>query len=96
MTALDQRFGLSHSGNSEILFDWLRLSILNDYQPAFPALETFMTSIGRLKFLIPLYEALVATEQGGDRALDIYARARSGYHSTSWKYLDPMIGYSTD
>ena len=93
MAELDQRFQLTQTGNSEILFDWLRLSILNRYTVAYPVLEQFLTSVGRLKFLIPLYKAMQDTPDDRDRAARIYATARSGYHSLAWKTLDPIIGY---
>jgi aminopeptidase N len=53
---LDKTFGLSKRGNSEVLFDWLRIAIRNHYEPAMPSLEHFLTSQGRRKFLRPLYE----------------------------------------
>ncbi len=90
---LDSRFHLTHTGNAEIKFDWLRLSILNQYTPAYPTLDEFLTTVGRLKFLVPLYRALQATPAGQTRAARIYATARPGYHSTAWKILDPLVGY---
>ena len=90
---LDRRFQLTHTGNAEILFDWLRLSILNQYTPAYPTLDEFLTTVGRLKFLEPLYRALQATPAGQTRAARIYAAARPGYHSIAWKTLDPLVGY---
>ena len=36
---LDRAFGFSKSGNSEILFAWLRIAIRHHYAPAMPALE---------------------------------------------------------
>ena len=50
-----EAFGFSESGNSEVLFAWLRMAIRNHYKPAMPALERFLTSQGRRKFLKPLY-----------------------------------------
>jgi aminopeptidase N len=43
---LDKTFHLSSTGNSEILFEWLRIAIRNRYQPAFAPLERFLTSQG--------------------------------------------------
>ncbi|MCK4579107.1 MAG: leukotriene A4 hydrolase C-terminal domain-containing protein, partial [Candidatus Marinimicrobia bacterium] len=93
LVELDQRFQLTNSGNAEIQFDWFRLSILNEYAVAYPALEQFLTSVGRLKFIRPLYQALRTTEAGRVMATRIYQQARPGYHSAGWKYLDPLMGY---
>jgi leukotriene-A4 hydrolase len=89
---LDQAFGLTRQGNSEILFAWLRIAIRNRYEQAMPALEAFLTSQGRRKFLKPLYEDLMAQEEWG-RALArrIYQRARPLYHPVATGTLDQIV-----
>ena len=59
--------------------------------PALPALERFLTSQGRRKFLRPLYEDLMKTDWGQAEARRIYARARPLYHSLSTATLDPIV-----
>ena len=88
---LDRTFHLSERRNSEILFSWLRIAIRNKYEPAFPALERFLTSQGRRKFLRPLYEDLMKTDWGKPMAKTIYAKARPLYHSVSTATLDPIV-----
>ena len=88
---LDKAFGLSQRRNAEVLFAWLRVAIRNRYTPAMPALERFLTSQGRRKFLRPLYEDLMKTDWGKVDARRIYARARPLYHSLSTNTLDPII-----
>src|SRR5690606_13591448 len=83
MTALDRAFGFTESGNSEILYAWLRSAIRNHYAPALPALERFLTTQGRRKFIAPLFEDLVATDWGAPLARETYARARPTYHSVT-------------
>ena len=92
MTALDRAFAFSRSGNSEVLFAWLRLAIRHRYEPAMPALERFLTSQGRRKFLKPLYEDLMATDWGKADARRIYASARPTYHAVATGTLDPIVG----
>ena len=94
MAALDEAFELSDTGNSEVLFAWLRTAIRNRYEPAFPALERFLTSQGRRKFVAPLYGDLAATEWGRPMALRIYEEARPGYHSVSTGTIDQLLGWS--
>src|SRR5688572_26911213 len=91
MADLDRTFGLSQRRNAEVLFAWLRVAIRNRYAPAMPALERFLTSQGRRKFLRPLYEDLMKTDWGKVDARRIYARARPLYHSLSTNTLDPII-----
>jgi hypothetical protein len=92
LTDLDRAFGFSKSGNSEVLFAWLRVAIRHHYQPAIPALERFLTSQGRRKFLKPLYEDLMATEWGKQEARRIYSQARPTYHAVSTGTLDSIVG----
>jgi aminopeptidase N len=89
---LDSAFGLTASGNSEVIFAWLRIAIRHHYQPAMPALERFLTSQGRRKFLRPLYEDLMKQDWGGAEAKRIYRKARPLYHAVATGTLDPIVG----
>jgi leukotriene A-4 hydrolase/aminopeptidase len=91
MAELDAAFHLSQSGNSEIKFQWLMMAITNHYEPAFPRLTEFLTTVGRRKFLKPLYEELVKTKDGKERALAIYARARPAYHPMAAATIDAVL-----
>ncbi len=91
MAELEATFKLSNSGNSEILFAWLRKAIANRYEPAFPALERFLTSQGRRKFLAPLYTDLAKTDWGRTMAMNIYRRARPTYHPVSVGSIDTIL-----
>ena len=57
-----------------------------------PALERFLTSQGRRKFLKPLYEDLMTTAWGTSEAKRIYAAARPTYHAVSTTTLDAIVG----
>jgi leukotriene-A4 hydrolase len=92
---LDRTFHLSDSGNSEILFAWLKIAIRTHYTPAMPALEKFLTSQGRRKFLAPLYTDLSKTTWGRPMALDIYRRARPTYHSVAVNTIDGILDWKT-
>jgi len=91
LASLDQHFGLSERRNSEVLFDWLRITIRNHYEPAMPALERFLLSQGRRKFVRPLFEDLMKTDWGKAEALRIYAAARPSYHSVTVTTLDAIV-----
>jgi leukotriene-A4 hydrolase len=80
MAELDRTFALTETANSEIAFQWLLMALRSGYRPADPRLEEFLVAIGRRKFLKPLYEELVKSPEGRERALAIFARARPGYH----------------
>jgi leukotriene-A4 hydrolase len=89
---LDGTFRLSEQGNSEILFSWLQIVVRNRYQPAVPALERFLTTQGRRKFLRPLYTMLMEQgEWGQPIARRIYEKARPMYHPVSTGTLDAIV-----
>ena len=95
MAQLDAAFHFSQSGNAEIVHQWLLMAIRNDYAPAYPKLEEFLTSVGRRKFLKPLYAELVKTEAGRKRALGIYRKARPGYHPIAVATMDEILGWKS-
>ncbi|MBK9168455.1 MAG: M1 family metallopeptidase [Bryobacterales bacterium] len=92
LAALDRRFRLTQAGNSEILQQWLLLAVQAGYEPAYPKVEEFLRSVGRRKFLKPLYEELVKTTEGKRRAQAIYAKARPGYHPIATTTIDSIVG----
>ena len=92
MAEIDNAFGYSKSGNSEILAEWLVQSIRRGYDVD-KEVTDFLTRVGRRKFLTPIYSELIKTEQGKKRALEIYEMARPNYHSVSYITLDQMLGY---
>ena len=92
LAELDRTLNLSQSGNAEILFAWLQLALANRYQPAVPAAERFLLTMGRRKFVSPLFETLVGEgEWGRPIAERIYARARTGYHSVTSSTVDRIM-----
>jgi leukotriene-A4 hydrolase len=80
LAALDQRFKLTESMNSEIAHVWYRLAIANRYTAAYPAMERYMIRIGRRKLIVPLYRDLAGYPEGLKLANKIFAEARDGYH----------------
>ena len=88
---LDRAYRLTESGNSEILFLWLRIAIRNNYRPALPALERFLTSMGRRKFLRPLYRAMEENPKTKEMGRRIYAQARPTYHPIAASSIDELL-----
>ena len=89
---LDRAFRLSEQGNSEILFAWLQMAVRHRYEPALPALERFLTTQGRRKFVRPLFASLMEQgEWGQAHARRIYQRARPGYHPVTSGSVDEIV-----
>jgi leukotriene-A4 hydrolase len=92
LSDLDGAFALTSSRNVEIAFQWLLMAVRGGYAEADSRLEEFLVSIGRRKFIKPLYEELVKTPHGRERALAIYRRARPGYHPIAVDTVDRIMG----
>lgn len=91
MAELDKTFGFTKSGNSEVLFQWLIMAVRHKYEPASGRLEEFLLTVGRRKFIKPLYEELVKSAEGRARAQAVYTRARPGYHPIAQATIDDVL-----
>ena len=91
---LDAAFGFTDSGNAEILAAWFPHTLRAGYEPADAAIASFLRHVGRRKFLVPLYRALLATPDGPARARAIYQKARPNYHSVATGTLDALLAVS--
>jgi aminopeptidase N len=87
---LDKAFKFSTS-NAEIRFEFLMRAIESGYRPAFASLEDFLTTIGRRKFVEPLFEQLVKTPEGLALAKRIYAKAKPGYHPLTQMGVEKIL-----
>lgn len=99
---LDRQFGLTQSSNCEIQCAWYTQALRHTYEPAYPAVKSFLTSVGRRKFLTPLYEQMLQNEKreagskgGMALAKDIYTEARPTYHPISYNTIDKLLGWET-
>ncbi len=90
--ALDKRFHFSDSGNSEVLSAWLEKAIDSGYTDANPAIERFLTTQGRRKFVRPIYEKLAKNPGTLAFAKRIYEKARPTYHPVTQASIDAILG----
>ena len=88
---LDRAFKFTRTGNAEILDQWLLIAVRNHYEPAYARLEEFLISVGRRKYVKPLYTELAKTPEGKARAAEIYKKARPGYHPITASTVDAIL-----
>ena len=90
MEDLDETFKLTGTQNAETAFAWYMQAIKNDYQPAMPALDQFLMTVGRGKFIYRLYGAL---KQNGksEMANRIFAKAKAGYHPIAQRRIGDIL-----
>jgi len=90
---LNTTLKFADEGNSELVFAWLQIALAHRYQPAVPKLETFLTTQGRRKFVLPLFTSLWGQgDWGRPIANRLYAQARPGYHPVTTRSVDALIG----
>ncbi|MEX2597817.1 MAG: M1 family metallopeptidase [Salibacteraceae bacterium] len=91
MHELDAAFSFTTTGNSEIACEWFLRAIENDYAPADDEVEAFLIKVGRRKFLMPIYQALIEADDSKQRARNIYQKAKANYHSVSTNSIDALL-----
>ncbi len=90
LAELDQQFGLGKSGNNEIAYRFYLASVKAGYNVREP-LGTFLMSVGRQKFVVPLYTALLKTPDDKAWAKALYAKARERYHPVTQGAVDKQF-----
>jgi len=96
MKELDDYLQFTYSGNAEILAAWFVHVIRHQYEPGYQNLENFLVTVGRRKFLLPLYTELARTPAGLAMARSIYAKARPNYHYVSVNTIDELLNWQDE
>jgi len=91
MKRLDDNYKFTKTGNSEIADVWFVMSIASDYKAAFAAMDKFLSSVGRRKFLEPLYTEMMKTTNGKKMAEELYLKYKMNYHPLAQASIDKII-----
>ena len=91
MKKLDQAFKFTTTTNAEIKAAWLQMALQAGYTPAFSELEFFLIQVGRRKFVLPLYKALINSKEGKNIAVQIFKKARPNYHSITRQSIESLL-----
>ncbi len=78
---LDSTFALTKATNMEVLVSWLTIAAASGYAPARPRTREVLHSVGRMRYLKPLYRALASRAETLAFAKETFASAEPGYHS---------------
>ncbi|MCA9556246.1 MAG: M1 family metallopeptidase [Myxococcales bacterium] len=90
---LDEHFALSAKQNAEILVAWLALATRSGYTAVWPKVAETLKSVGRGKYLRPLYTALVGQgAEGKAFAREVFAAAKDGYHPMGRALAAGIVG----
>ena len=88
---LNRDFDLSKHGNSEIRFAWLMSRITAGDTSLIQDVDQFLGSVGRRKFVLPLYRAMSRKPELYPTVNNIYKSHRSGYHAVTRQSVDELF-----
>ncbi|MGZ6072089.1 MAG: M1 family metallopeptidase, partial [Myxococcaceae bacterium] len=91
MVALDERFHLTGAANPEVLVAWLTVAVRSGHAPAVRRAETLLGEVGRMKYLKPLYAALIAGPGTRGLAEACARRYRKRYHVIAAAGVDALL-----
>ena len=74
-----------------MLAAWLKIVATSGYAPSFPRLREFLIQVGRLKYIEPLYERLMASPEGATFARATLESARAGYHPQTVRDVERIV-----
>jgi leukotriene-A4 hydrolase len=89
--ALDAALGLSGRGNHELLVSWLCLATASGYDSVHPRVRALLSTVGRMKYVRPLYQALGETPSGRALAREVFARAAPTYHALTRRAAESVM-----
>jgi aminopeptidase N len=88
---LEKTFGFTEKANAEVRQVWFLHAIASDYEPAYPAIERYLTDIGRIWLIGSVYRQLSSTPQGLKLAKRVFAQAKTGYHPLAVVYVERIL-----
>jgi len=91
MKKLDDAFNFTGTGNCEIADLWYIMAVRAGYSHAWPKMDEFLSSVGRRKFLEPLYGQMMKDPKTTEMALTLYNKYRKNYHPLAQESLDKIV-----
>jgi leukotriene-A4 hydrolase len=91
---LDARFDLTRRKNYEVLCAWLQVAIPAGYDAVLPRSEALLGEVGRMKFLKPIYRALLARPETASLARNAFERHASSYHPIARGIIASLLAAS--
>ena len=78
LAKIDQDLGISQIKNCEVLVSWYHAAMILGYTVIFDDIYDFLSKVGRMKFVLPIYRAII--EKDKPKAEELYAKNKSFYH----------------
>jgi leukotriene-A4 hydrolase len=95
ISMLDDPFHFSRSKNWEIRVTFLTIAAHSDYKPCFPAIEDALHSVGRIKYLRPLYAGLLdSSPEAKQLAKRVFSDAKPKYHPIAQSVVQGLLTHA--
>ncbi len=88
---LNDNFKLNEQGNSKILCNWLQIAINSSFEPAYDRAASFLSEVGRMKYLKPLFNALHGNANTRELAAKVFADNADSYHPIARGGLERVL-----
>jgi aminopeptidase N len=90
--ALDAKYNLTARTNYEVLHSWLLVAVAAGYDVVLPRVEAVLHEVGRMKYLKPLYRALMNRPETRDLARRCFERNMASYHPIARAVIAATLG----
>jgi aminopeptidase N len=90
LETLEARFSLTARRNYEVLVSWLVVALESGLDAALPRADEVLGEVGRMKYLRPLFSALLRRDP--ERARRVYERVKAGYHPIARQVVESLLG----
>ena len=90
---IDEDLNITNTLDPECKAVWFPLGIMKNYSAVLEPAHTFISSMGRMKYLTPIYTALINTNQR-DLAIQWYNENINFYHPYAVQALAKLLGLS--
>ena len=88
---LEQDLDLKNAGNAEILCLWYCIAIDSSYTQVLGQVEAFLGKVGRMKFIKPLFQALMRHKSTVETAQKLFEKFSSGYHPIARSGIENIL-----
>lgn len=88
---LDFTFNFSGTKDPEVRTLWYKLALPRNYKPALESAPQFLASVGRGKFVVPTYAAMIKSKNGYKLAQSVYEKNKTFYSSNVRDQIEKKI-----
>jgi aminopeptidase N len=94
LRTLDAQYRLTEGKNYDVLVPWLTLALKSSYSEVLRRVDEVLGAVGRMKYLRPLYTALIADAKQRAAARAIFAKHGASYHPIARQMVDGLLRHA--